>query len=62
LEDKVYDVSNFGNSHPGGEAVYEGCGLDATELFETRPMGSGTPHSVIARGLLSDYLLGDYVK
>jgi cytochrome b involved in lipid metabolism len=60
LHGKVYDVSGFGTSdHPGGEAVYEGCGVDATELFETRPMGSGTPHSEKAREFTDNFYVGD---
>lgn len=60
LNGKVYDVSGFGGgTHPGGEAVYEGCGIDATLLFETRPMGSGTPHSEKARGFTDNFLIGE---
>ncbi|MFC1653558.1 cytochrome b5 domain-containing protein [Patescibacteria group bacterium] len=54
----VYDVSGFDATHPGEEAVYEGCGKDATELFETRPMGSNTPHSEKARGFLPNFEIG----
>lgn len=60
LHGKVYDVSEFGTSgHPGGEAVYQGCGIDATELFETRPTGSGTPHSEQARTYTDNFYIGD---
>lgn len=55
----VYNVSGFGERHGGGEAVYEGCGKDATELFETRPMGSGTPHSDRARGFMGNFEIGE---
>jgi len=58
IHDKVYDVSNF-VTHPGKEAILEGCGIDATELFETRPMGSGTPHSENARDYMESYYIGD---
>ena len=54
----VYDVTGFGAKHGGGDAVYEGCGKDATALFETRPMGSGTPHSEKARGFLPNFAIG----
>lgn len=54
----VYDVTEFISNHPGGDAILQGCGKDATELFETRPMGSGTPHSQRARDLLKDYYIG----
>lgn len=58
ISDKVYNVSDFGG-HPGGEAIYEGCGQDATVLFETRPMGTGTPHSDQAREYLINFYIGD---
>lgn len=58
IDNKVYDVSEY-QTHPGGEAILEGCGQDATELFETRPMGSGTPHSAGARNVMADYYIGD---
>jgi len=61
IEGKVYDVTGFISSHPGGEAILEGCGLDATELYRTRPMGSGTDHSANARQLLDDYELGTLI-
>ena len=61
LSGKVYDVTEFiaGGIHPGGEAIIEGCGKDATTLFETRPMGSGTPHSDNARGFAENYYIGE---
>ena len=58
IDGKVYDFSGFADKHPGGEAVYQGCGTDATKLFETRPMGSGTPHSEDARELLPEFEIG----
>jgi cytochrome b involved in lipid metabolism len=60
IDGKIYDVSSW-NAHPGGAAILEGCGKDATELFETRPMGSGTPHSEDARSRLPDFYIGDIV-
>jgi cytochrome b involved in lipid metabolism len=61
IEGKVYDVTEFVNGHPGGKAILEGCGMDATELYKTRPMGSGTEHSEEARSLLDEYLIGELV-
>lgn len=58
IDGKVYDVTEFVNKHPGGDTLLEGCGVDATELFETRPMGSGTPHSDKARSFLPNYFMG----
>ncbi|MBR9690274.1 cytochrome b5 domain-containing protein [Candidatus Woesearchaeota archaeon] len=59
IDGHVYDVTAFIGSHPGGEAILQGCGTDATTLFETRPMGSGKPHSDNARILLETYYIGD---
>jgi cytochrome b involved in lipid metabolism len=60
VEGKVYDVTQYiaGGKHPGKEAIIQGCGKDATELFNTRPMGSGTPHSDKARGFLTNFQIG----
>ncbi|MBW3003806.1 cytochrome b5 domain-containing protein [Candidatus Woesearchaeota archaeon] len=59
IDGKVYEVTEFIPSHPGGQALLQGCGSDATELYETRPMGSGEPHSTRARDLLKNYYIGD---
>lgn len=59
IKGKVYDVTAGIEKHPGGEAILEGCGIDATELFTTRPMGSGTEHSPEAYSYLENYYLGD---
>lgn len=59
IHNKVYDVTKFIPTHPGGRTILEGCGTDATELFETRPMGSGTPHSERARTLSQNFLIGE---
>lgn len=59
IEGKVYDVTGFISRHPGGAAIAQGCGTDATVLFETRPMGSGTPHSAQARSVRESYYIGD---
>lgn len=58
---KVYDVTPYVASgmHPGKEAILEGCGKDATVLFNTRPMGSGTAHSDRARDYLNNFQIGD---
>jgi len=64
IEGKVYDVTPFVASgfHPGKDAILEGCGRDATTLFNTRPMGSGTSHSDKARGNLPKYMIGELAK
>lgn len=59
INNNVYKVTDFVASHPGGKFIIEGCGKDATQLFETRPMGSGTPHSDNARNIMAKYYIGD---
>lgn len=58
IDEKVYDVTGF-TAHPGGEAILEGCGIDSTALYETRPMGSGTPHSAGAHEGLKNFYIGN---
>ncbi len=64
IEGLVYDVTPFVKSgfHPGKDAILEGCGKDATDLFNTRPMGSKTAHSDKARSNLPKYLIGELAK
>jgi len=59
IDGKVYDGTDHIILHPGGTAILQGCGTDATDLFKTRPMGSGTPHSNDAKDLLKDCYIGD---
>lgn len=58
LRGQVYDVTAFIPVHPGGRAILQGCGRDATRLFETRPMGSGTAHSSGAAETADRYYAG----
>ena len=39
IHDKVYNVTSFiaSGQHPGGPVITQGCGKDATTLFEDRP-------------------------
>lgn len=62
IHDQVFDISKAIAKHPGGEAILQGCGINATELFETRPMGSGTPHSEKAQENLDNFYLGDLAR
>ena len=59
IEGQVYDVTPFieTQKHPGGEAIIQGCGTDATALFNERPK-DGEPHSNTARSFLPQYLIG----
>lgn len=61
ISGKVYNVSEF-SAHPGGEAILQGCGKDATTLFETRPMGSKKPHSEKAREKMKEFMIGELEK
>jgi cytochrome b involved in lipid metabolism len=64
IDGKVYDVTPYiaSGAHPGKEAILEGCGKDATVLFNTRPMGSGTSHSNTARSYLNNFQIGDLLE
>ena len=59
IDGKVYDVTKMISGHAGGDAILQGCGTDATELYFTRPMGSGTPHSSKAQSYLPNFYIGD---
>lgn len=56
IEGKVYDVTKYINSHPGGNEILRGCGKDATDLFV------GKPHSDSAVSILESYYIGDLAK
>lgn len=65
IDGKVYDVTPFVASgfHPGKEAILQGCGKDATELFNTRPMAQNpSSHSERARSMLPKYFIGELAK
>ncbi|MDD5710818.1 MAG: cytochrome b5-like heme/steroid binding domain-containing protein [Candidatus Colwellbacteria bacterium] len=59
INGKVYDVTPFISFHPGGQLILNGCGKDATVLFETRPTNPETPHPESAIEKLKDYYIGD---
>ncbi len=59
ISGRVYNATMNVSSHPGGQAIIPGCGKDATELFKTRPMGSGTDHSSRAYDKLKELYIGD---
>ena len=54
IDHKVYDVSQWMDEHPGGDAVLlQAAGTDATDAF------ADISHSLYAEGLLNDYYIGD---
>ena len=54
IHDKVYDITNFLDEHPGGEEILiENAGSDITEHFEE------VGHSSDAREMLEEYYIGD---
>lgn len=59
----VYDVSPYiaQQKHPGGAAILEGCGKDATSIFKLRPQ-DGKPHSEGATNMLSKFMIGQLAK
>lgn len=51
VKDKVYDVTEFGKSHPGGRVIFEFAGRDATDVFSAF-------HSPHAWSLLRKHVVG----
>jgi cytochrome b involved in lipid metabolism len=51
LDKKVYEVTEFIPSHPGGKAILKGCGKDATQMF------AGHPES--AKAMKEKYYIGE---
>lgn len=56
IEGNVYNVTTFIAFHPGGDVIAQGCGKDATQLFNTQ--GGQGSHSGSARAQLKDFLIG----
>jgi hypothetical protein len=54
INGKVYDLTKWINSHPGGSSAIKGlCGIDGTASFTAQHRGQGSPASTLA-----SYLLG----
>lgn len=64
ISGQVYELTDFINRHPGGDEVLRACGTDATTLFNSRQtsdgknVGSGTPHSSVAKEQLDQLKIG----
>ena len=57
INDKVYDLTEFIEYHPGGyEIMLEYAGADATNAFNEKP------HTIEAADMLDKYLIGELVK
>lgn len=54
----VYDVTPYiaRGVHPGGEAILDGCGKDATQMFLSTRDGQG--HSQGAQNFAKQYIIG----
>ncbi len=60
INGKVYDVTQFLGSHPGGaEIMLPYCGQEATQAFDTKG-GRGNGHSGGAQDLLNAFYVGDF--
>jgi cytochrome b involved in lipid metabolism len=61
INNKVYDVTSFVSSHPGGpDTIALHCGQEATQAYNTKDIGR--PHSNQATNMLQNYYVGDLVK
>lgn len=49
---KVYDLSDYADQHPGGDAIYRNAGGDATEGFH------GPQHPPTVHDLIDQYQIG----
>lgn len=64
INGNVYDLTSFIPRHPGGSEILRACGIDGTQLFETRhdengnAIGSATPHSSSAQSQLDALKIG----
>lgn len=65
ISGKVYDVTSFFGSHPGGNSTMAAtCGTDATAAYMTQDPnatsgGSRSAHSGKAKSMLDNYYIGD---
>jgi cytochrome b involved in lipid metabolism len=58
INNKVYNVTSFLSSHPGGiGTILPYCGKEASRVFATKDVGA--PHSQVASNLLASYYIGN---
>ena len=59
ISNKVYNVTSFISSHPGGAGpILTYCGQEATQAYNTKDIGR--PHSSSATAMLASYYIGDF--
>ena len=58
ISNKVYNITDYINSHPGGLGFARYCGQDATDAFNTKG-GRGEGHSNYANQLLNNYFVAN---
>lgn len=51
-EQRVYDITEYAESHPGGDVIYDSAGKDATEKF------NGPQHPPTVHDLIMEYHIG----
>ena len=57
INNKVYDLTSYVASHPGGTgSILSVCGKDATTMY------ANIGHSDYAKSLLSKYYIGNYIN
>jgi cytochrome b involved in lipid metabolism len=57
IDGKVYDVTSYIESHPGGKVMANFCGQDGSLAFATK--GKNKPHSPAAYEILKTLYIGD---
>ncbi len=68
IEGAVYNLTSYVGDHEGGEEILRACGIDGTELFNTRTtpdgevLGEGGSHSDEARADLAELKVGDLAE
>lgn len=62
IEGNVYNATSFVAKHPGGAAILNGCGMDATMLFHERPASGKGPHPDSAAEVLKTLYIGKLVQ
>jgi len=58
IDRKVYDVTNYIESHPGGKVMANFCGQDGSLAFATKGK-KNKPHSPAAYEILKTLYIGD---